>query len=462
MDADNQTASAAVSVNTPIDYNAIKIYYNNFMNSYHQAISEIPALVEKDVQRISCPFIADNNRHDKLRKSRTTQRRKEIDDKYNSVFNDYLIKTFSIHTSDYTNDQYVEFYDRNRIILIPTYVHPNKEGRPEYLCYYTGMTETNWSIINKPINKTNYQPNSLNYSNYKIDETPDNDNDIDEDEDTTNKYAGKPTKKYYDYRHVQNSIEAYTGKQSNLMTVDFDYAFKSFSTWYNCFVTSQLATLTKNGFHFHYTYSDKLRTSKVGKDTNGVDIKNNTAVRMPPSYYEIDNEFSIDGKFTYRFFIFNDPRPMPEQLIEELNNLFNPNGYIPIEEMKPEKLNNIAFMKLIDMLPDSKSDNVQSWKEFGRICALLNYSVEYFDYFSKKSGKYDYEENLKYYNEVYKKVHEERLIIKKLEDNTPVTDRERKTAEEFEISLKCCKPTLINWIKEVDIDFFNLFNRGIE
>ena len=56
-----------------------------------------------------------------------------------------------------------------------------------------------------------------------------------------------------------NSIEAYTGKQSNLISIDLDYAFLCCRLFIKLYKTSSLCTLTKNGFHFHYKYNDKLR-----------------------------------------------------------------------------------------------------------------------------------------------------------------------------------------------------------
>ena len=38
-------------------------------------------------------------------------------------------------------------------------------------------------------------------------------------------------------------------------------------------------------FYFHYLYNDKLSSSKVFKHDYGFDIKNNTVITMPPSYY---------------------------------------------------------------------------------------------------------------------------------------------------------------------------------
>ena len=69
-------------------------------------------------------------------------------------------------------------------------------------------------------------------------------------------------KNYYKYKNNHNSIETYTGKQSNLKSVDIrvDYAFLCYNLYIELYKTSSLCTLTKNGFHFHYKYNDKLST----------------------------------------------------------------------------------------------------------------------------------------------------------------------------------------------------------
>ena len=104
-------------------------------------------------------------------------------------------------------------------------------------------------------------------------------------------------KNYYKYKSNHNSIEAYTGKQSNLISVDIDYAFLCCKLFIELYKTSSLCTLTKNGFHFHYKYNDKLRKIRNLKDEYECDIKNNTVIKIPPFYY---NDAS-GNKFIYYF-----------------------------------------------------------------------------------------------------------------------------------------------------------------
>ena len=68
-----------------------------------------------------------------------------------------------------------------------------------------------------------------------------------------------------------------------------------------------------------------------------------------------------------------------------------------------KKLTDKIFMAIIDLIPLNKIDDVSSWFKFERLCWLLWYSCEYWDYFSKKSiTKYNYEDNLKHYINTYK------------------------------------------------------------
>ena len=115
--------------------------------------------------------------------------------------------------------------------------------------------------------------------------------DIEEDEDDEH----KPNGNYQKYKDDNNCIEAYTGDVSNLIKIDIDYVFLCCELFIECFRTSSLCILTKNGFHFHYQYDERLRASRVFKHDYGFDIKNNTFVRMPPSNYNYAHK-PKDGK----------------------------------------------------------------------------------------------------------------------------------------------------------------------
>ena len=70
-------------------------------------------------------------------------------------------------------------------------------------------------------------------------------------------------------------------------------------------------------------------------------------------------------------------------------------------------------MSIIDLIPLAKIDDVSSWFKFGRICWLLGYPCEYWDYFSKRSiTKYNYEDNLEHYRNTYNEDRQRLIDIK--------------------------------------------------
>ena len=199
-----------------------------------------------------------------------------------------------------TNNDYTKFYDSNGIVLIPLHTqYINNEKETAYLSKYSAMKQTNWNFISLLPNHT-YQK-LFNEAEYDGEYDP-------------LLISGKeynPNINYYKHKDNHNSIEAYTGKQLNLISIYIDYAFLFCRLFMELYKTSSLCTLTKNGFYFHYKYNDKLRTSRTLKDEYGFDIKNNTVIKIPPSYY---NDAS-KNRFTYYFFKYNNPRDMSEYLI---------------------------------------------------------------------------------------------------------------------------------------------------
>ena len=73
---------------------------------------------------------------------------------------------------------------------------------------------------------------------------------VDDSEDNEH----KPNGNYNKYIDQNNCIEAYTGKTSTFITIVIDYAFLCCDLFIECFKTSSLCPLTKNGFHFNYQY----------------------------------------------------------------------------------------------------------------------------------------------------------------------------------------------------------------
>ena len=87
------------------------------------------------------------------------------------------------------------------------------------------------------------------------------------------------------------------------------------------------------------------------------------------------------------------------------------------------------------MISNEKALNNDTWRQFGRICDLLKYPLDYFDYFSNKEN-YGGEDNIDEYNKIYEKA------IKDL--NT----KDDKIKQEIEDEIRISKAIITDWIKE--------------
>ena len=104
------------------------------------------------------------------------------------------------------------------------------------------------------------------------------------------------------------------------------------------------------------------------------------------------------------YFRFNNPTILPENIITYCNQISN-NKYIPIEDLSDldsSRLADKTFIRIINLISKSKEINNDTWKQFGRICALMQYSVEYFNYLSRKEN-YGGENNINEYKKIYKR-----------------------------------------------------------
>ena len=170
----------------------------------------------------------------------------------------------------------------------------------------------------------NEKENKVKTSRIKDDE----DNFDIEDDDEDNEH--NPNDNYYKYKDQNNCIKAYTRKTSNLITIDVDYAFLCCDLFIEYFKTSSLCTLTKHGFHFHYQYDNRFRSSRVFKHDYGLILKI-IVVSMPPSYYidTFKGELRSD-QFRYLYFRFNNLTILPENIITYCIQISN-NKYIPLK-----------------------------------------------------------------------------------------------------------------------------------
>ena len=81
----------------------------------------------------------------------------------------------------------------------------------------------------------------------------------------------------------------------------------------------------------------------------------------------------------------------------------------------------------------NKFDDIGSWRLFGQICWLLEYPCEYWDYFSNKNTtKYNYEDNLKHYVNVYKQNRNRwEYVILKNENNNKLNKLEQRLVNKY-------------------------------
>ena len=70
-----------------------------------------------------------------------------VTNKRTRIWNNELIITLNINLiTTLTNDDYVNFYDENKIVLIPSYLDNDKK-KPYYFTNYSCMIKTNYKII---------------------------------------------------------------------------------------------------------------------------------------------------------------------------------------------------------------------------------------------------------------------------------------------------------------------------
>ena len=85
--------------------------------------------------------------------------------------------------------------------------------------------------------------------------------------------------------------------------------------------------------------------------------------------------------FTYKFVRVLQLSECNQEVIDFINPQ---NKKQVLDILDDKKLTDTIFMSIIDLIPLTKIDDVGSWFKFGRICWLLGYPCEYWDYFSKK------------------------------------------------------------------------------
>ena len=123
-----------------------------------------------------------------------------------------------------------------------------------------------------------------------------------------------------------------------------------------------------------------------------------------------------------------------------------------------KKLTDKTFMSIRDLIMVTKVDDVGTWLiKFWKICWLLRYPCEYWDYFFKRSiTKYKYENHLKQYRNTYKE-DKQRLI------DIYNTKGELKESENI---LKCeyinAKKIIKEWIEKQQLKYFSNLDKVVK
>ena len=69
-----------------------------------------------------------------------------VTNKRNKIWNNVLIKSLNINPiTTLRNNDYIKFYDNNKIELVSSYLDDNKI--PHYFCCYRNMKKTNYNLI---------------------------------------------------------------------------------------------------------------------------------------------------------------------------------------------------------------------------------------------------------------------------------------------------------------------------
>ena len=109
--------------------------------------------------------------------------------------------------------------------------------------------------------------------------------------------------------------------------------------------------------------------------------------------------------------------------------------------MNKQKLTDETFIKIIDVIPKYKASNYKTWNQFGKICALLQYPLEYFAYFLQKDH-YWCERNNDEYIKIYKRAFNDRYA------------KDEKFKGNIKHEIYYGNRILRDWINEDDPDCF--------
>lgn len=207
----------------------------------------------------------------------------------------------------------------------------------------------------------------------------------------------------------RNAIVVRTGNISNCFVIDIDDETKEEARELCnlCFAKSNLIVKTNKGYHFYFKYDECFNCTKTYTNY-GFDIKSNMGIiTAPPSYYR----HPIKGWITYKFikvgtelsYVSDEIKSYLLELIKPSVNVGNElvlHNIIDTDILCPNRKQEI-MLKLLDSLNIDRCSNFSDWLNVGFCLANSGHDVNLWDYFSKRTPKYDKISNEYYYKKVF-------------------------------------------------------------
>ena len=127
--------------NTILYYN--KILIQNYQNELNMISKDLDKQIDNKI--IELQNSKENKKkfnRDYIRNILINKYKDDITNKYNHDWNISLCKYLNIKPiTTISNNDYINFYDKNKIVLIPSYLDDDKN--PHYFCSYRCMQKTN-------------------------------------------------------------------------------------------------------------------------------------------------------------------------------------------------------------------------------------------------------------------------------------------------------------------------------
>ena len=128
------------------------LYYNKILiQNYQNELNMIPNDLDKQIDNkiIVLQNFKENKKkfnRDYVKNILIKKYKVDITNKYNHDWNKSLCIYLNIKPiTTLTNNDFINFYDENKIVLIPSYF--DDDINPHYFCSYRGIKKTNYNLI---------------------------------------------------------------------------------------------------------------------------------------------------------------------------------------------------------------------------------------------------------------------------------------------------------------------------